>query len=103
MDKFHLIYNYLSTRNYTYFLLLALLVKGLVADVSYSTVLLTVPVLCFEAYRIYIKMKTPEPVQIDMAIMKRFDQVQDDVDKLKSKVNANSFEKNIAAAPKRYF
>lgn len=97
MDKFHIAYNYLSTRNYTHFLLLALLAKGLVSDVGYSTVLLTVPILLFDAYRIYIKSREPIAIVHDKAIM-------DELDKLKAKVNANSMEKNLSAAPaKRYF
>jgi len=71
--------------------------------VSYASFLLTIPFLAYDAYKLYIKHKTPEPVQIDIAVMKRFDQVQEEFDKLKSKVNANNLEKNIAAAPKRYF
>jgi hypothetical protein len=95
MSKFLTIYNYLSTRNYTHFLLLALLIKGLIADVSYSTVLLTVPVLCFEAYHLYIKAKRPEPVVFDTELRK-------ELDNIKSKLNAGSLEKNINV-PKRYF
>ncbi len=103
MDKLRAAYNYLSTRNYTHFLLLALLVKGLIADVGYSTALLTVPILLFEAYRLYIKTKTPEPIQHDIAIMKRFEKMQEELDRLKAKANANSLDKNINAPAKRYF
>lgn len=97
MDRFQSIYNYISTRNYTHFLLLALLAKGLITDISYSTVFLTIPILLFEAYQLYIKSKKPDVMVHDRAIM-------EELDKLKAKVNANSMEKNLSSGPsKRYF
>lgn len=96
MEKLRLAYHYLSTRNYIHFLLLALLIKGLVADVSYSTVLLTIPILLFQAYQLYIKTKTPDPVILDAELRK-------ELDNLKSKINATNMDKNISAPVKRYF
>lgn len=96
MEKLRAAYNYLSTRNYTHFLLLALLLKGLIADISYSTVLLTVPILLFQAYQLYIKSKKPDPIVLDAEVRK-------ELDNIKSKLNANNMEKNIPAATKRYF
>jgi hypothetical protein len=103
MDKLRSIYNYLSMRNYTHFLILGLLCKALIFDVSYATFLLTIPVLAYEGYKTYIKFKTPDPVQHDIAILKRFDALQEDLDRVKSKVNATSLDKNINAQVKRYF
>lgn len=104
MEKLRASYNYISNINFAYVLVLGLLSKALILDVSYATFLITVPVLAFEGYRLYIKSKTPEPIQHDLAIIKRFDQFQEDLDKVKSKVNANNLEKNISSGPaKRYF
>lgn len=96
MERFRLAYNYLSTRNYTHFLLLGLLAKGLISDVSYATVLLTAPILLFEAYKIYIKTKTPDPIVLDAEVRK-------ELDNIKSKLNAVQMEKGITQPVKRYF
>lgn len=96
MDKFLSVYNYLSSRNYTHFLLLALLVKGVISDVSYSVALLTVPVLLFQAYQLYIKTKTPDAVVLDAEVRK-------ELDNIKAKLNAGSMEKSLNPVPKRYF
>lgn len=96
MEKLRAVYKYISGINFAYILILGLLGKALISDVSYATFLLTIPVLGFEAYKLYIKTKTPDPIVHDRAIM-------DELDKLKAKVNATSMEKNLATAPKRYF
>ena len=103
MEKLRAAYKYLSGMNFAYILVLGLLGKALISDVSYASFLLTIPVLAYESYRLYIRSKTPDPIQHDIAIMKRFDQFQDDLDKVKSKVNATSLEKNLNAPVKRFF
>lgn len=96
MEKLKAIYKYVSALNYAYLLVLGLLAKALISDVSYATFLITVPILGFEAYKLYIKSKEPIPYIHDKAIM-------DELDKLKAKVNAQSLDKNINSVPKRYF
>lgn len=98
MEKLRALYAYLCGTNFAYLLILALVIKALISDVSYATFLLTLPVLGFEAYKIYIKTKTPDPVLINQ-------EIRDELDKLKAKMNANNFEKNLTqpAAAKRYF
>ena len=96
MEKFRVVYNYLSSFNLAYILVLGLLGKALISDVSYPTFLITVPILCFEGYKLYIKSKEPVAYIHDKAIM-------DELDKLKAKLNAQSLDKNINSVPKRYF
>jgi hypothetical protein len=98
MDKLRSLYAYLCGQNFAYFLILALVIKAIVSDVSYATFLLTVPVLSFEAYKIYIKTKTPDPVVINQ-------EIKDELDKLKARINAGQFQKGLEAASqnKRYF
>lgn len=98
MDKLRSLYAYLSGKNFAYALVLALVVKAIVSDVSYATFLLTVPVLAFESYKLYIKTKTPDPVVINQ-------EIKDELDKIKAKINAGQFQKGLDAASqnKRYF
>lgn len=97
MEKLRAIYKYVSGWNIAYFLIICLLGKALILDVSYATFLLTIPVLSYEAYKLYIKSKKPDVMVHDKAIM-------EEIDKLKAKVNANSMEKNLSSGPsKRYF
>ncbi len=85
--------------NLAYLLILGLVVKALVSDISIATFLLSIPILSYEAYKLYLKHKTPDPVVVDAEIRK-------ELDNIKSKLNANAFNKGIDAAAtpsKRYF
>jgi hypothetical protein len=88
----------LSGMNFAYLLVLALMVKALVADISYPIFLLTIPILTFEGYKLYIKSKQPDPVVIDAEVRK-------ELDNIKSKLNATTFEKGLSAQKpvQRYF
>jgi len=97
MEKFRFFYTYMSRVNYAYLAVIALLVKALVSAVSYPDFLITIPILAFEGYKIYIKSRKPDPVAINAEIRK-------ELDNLKSKVNAGNLEKNVIPGPtKRYF
>lgn len=96
MEKLRVIYKYLIGMNIAHALVVCLLAKALISDVSYATFLLTIPILGFEAYKIYIKSKQPVSYIHDKAIM-------DELDKLKAKLNANNLDKNINSPVKRYF
>ena len=93
----------MSGLNYAYFLVLGLLAKALISDVSYATFLITIPVLGYEGYKLYLKSKKPEPIQIDMAISKRLDAHRDELEAIKSKLKAESLDRNINPITKRYF
>jgi hypothetical protein len=99
MNRLKLAYAYLCGTNFAYLLILALVVKALIHDVSYASFLLTLPVLGFESYKLYLKHKTPDPIVID-------EQIRKELDNIKAKLNANTLEKGINAPTtpmKRYF
>lgn len=103
MEKLRAAQKYLSGMNFAYLLVLGLLAKALILDVSYATFLITVPILAYEGYKLYIKDKEPTPVQIDDAILKRLDAQKEELESIKSKFKAESFDRNINSSPKRYF
>lgn len=98
MDRLKSFFSYIYGMNYAYLLVLALMVKAIVSDVSYASFLLTIPVLAFEGYKLYLKAKTPSPVVLDAEMRK-------ELDNIKSKLNATTFEKGLGsvAPAKRYF
>ena len=96
MEKLRAAYNYLCSLNYTHILVCCLVVKSIVFDVSYASFLLTIPFLGYDAYKLYIKSKIPDPVVLDAEIRK-------ELDNIKSKINANNLEKNVTSPVKRYF
>lgn len=96
MEKLRAAYKYCSTLNYAYLLIIGLLAKALISDVSYATFLITVPILAFEAYKLYIKTRTPDPVVLD-------NEVRRELDNIKSKLSAVTMEKGVQAPVKRYF
>lgn len=82
--------------NYAYVAVVALLVKAVVSDVSYPAFLITAPILGFEAYKLYIKSKQPDPVAINAEIRR-------ELDNLKAKMNAENLEKSMTKPNIRYF
>jgi hypothetical protein len=89
----------LAGLNLAHLLVLSLVVKALISDISIATFLLSIPILGFEAYKLYLKHKKPDPIVMNQEVMDR-------LDKLQAKVNANTFDKSLtsAATPaKRYF
>lgn len=96
MHYFRLLYTKASGLNLAHLLVLGLIVKALVSDVSYPTFLLSIPVLAFEGYKLYLKARTPDPIKINEELVK-------EIDNIKSKLNAQSMEKNIKAPVARYF
>lgn len=95
MDFLRFIYKKASILNFAHLLVLGLVIKSIVHDVSVAAFLLTIPVLAFESYKLYLKHKTPEPVQIDAAIIKRLDANKEELDAIKSKLTAQTLEKNV--------
>jgi hypothetical protein len=93
MDKY---LNLLKKTDYARVLVLLLVAKALIFDISYATFLISIPVLGFEAYKLYLKSKTPDPVRIDAAI-------RNELDNIKAKLTAESLQKSVKAEPRRYF
>lgn len=89
-------WNLLVGMNLAHILVLAIVAKTLIFDISLATVLLTVPVLGFEAYKLFLKSKTPDPVRMNEEFRKELEQV-------KGKLSAISMEKNVKAPNQRYF
>ena len=100
MDNFRAqtarLYIYLSKINLAHVLVLGLVVKATINDISYPSFLLTVPVLGYEAYKLYIRSKTPNPIELDVELRK-------ELDNIKSKLNAQTLEKGLKAPVARYF
>ena len=96
MEKLRAIYKYALGINFAYVLVLGLMVKALVSYITYPTFLLTIPVLAFEGYKLFLKSKEPVPYIQDKAL-------RDELDRLKTKVNAGTLDKNINQPTKRYF
>lgn len=96
MDFFRLLYTRLSSVNFAHLLVLGLVVKALASDISYAAFLLTVPILAFEAYKLYIASKKPDAVKLDAELVK-------ELDNIKAKLNAQTLEKNVKSPMTRYF
>lgn len=96
MNTFRSFYAYLKSVNYCYLLVLGLVVKAIVYDVSYASFLLTIPILTFEAYKMWLLYKIPDPVKIP-------EEMQVQLDSIKSKLNAQTFDRNIMPQPKKFF
>jgi len=98
MEKLKSFYKYLCGTNFAYLLILGLVVKAIINDISIATFLLSIPVLVFEGYKLYLEHKKPDPIKIN-------DEVLAELEKLKAKINAGVFQKGMEAASqaKRYF
>lgn len=77
-----------SGMNVAHALVLTLVGKAVIFDVSLSTVLLTVPVLGYEAYRLWLKSREPKPIQLNI-------EVQRELEQLKGKLAALTMDKNV--------
>lgn len=86
----------LKNVNYALFLVAAIAVKAVAFDVSVAAMLVTVPLLAFEGYKLYLKHKTPEPIKFTAEIQK-------EIDAIKSKLNLLQVEKSLKPQPSRYF
>ena len=86
----------LSGTNFAHTLVLALVGKAIISDVSPSAMLITVPVLGYEAYKLYLKSKKPEPAQIQ-------EEVKKELELVKSKLSALTMDKNVVPQKTRYF
>ena len=96
MDKFKKIYSYLSGTNFAYLLVLAVVIKSVVSDISYAAFLVTIPVLAFEGYKLFLKSKKPDAIIINTEIQKQLDNIH-------AKVNANQMDQTLTKPMKRYF
>ena len=103
MDFFRFLYTKVSQLNLSHLLVLGLVIKAIVSDISIPTFLISIPVLAYEGYKLYLKSKKPEPVQINEAIMKRLDAHKEDVEAIKAKLTAQTMEKNLKSPIPRYF
>lgn len=88
--------NSISGTKIAYALVLGLVAKSLFVEPGYSTVCLLIPLLSFEAYKLYLKSKTPDPVRINQEVMK-------ELDNLKSKLSALGVSQSVEPSKRRYF
>lgn len=88
MNFFRSLYTRVSRVNLAHLLVLGLVVKAIISDISYATFLLTIPVLAFEGYKLYLKAKQPDPIKINEEVVK-------ELDNIKSKLNAQTMEKSM--------
>lgn len=95
-NLFNKLKDYVAGMNIAHLLVLGLIGKSLFTTLPATAVALTVPILGFEAYRLYLKSKSPDPVRINAEVQKELDQV-------KSKLTALTMKENIEPAKKRYF
>lgn len=96
MEFFRRVSSYIYKVNFAYLLVLGLVAKALISDVSYASFLITIPVLGFEAYKLYIRSHMPDAIQVDTELRK-------ELDNIKSKINAQNFEKSVKPSVPRYF
>lgn len=87
---------WLQAVNISHVLVLCLVVKAIIFDVSYASFLLTIPVLSYEAYKMYMAARAPDVVKLDAELIK-------ELDNIKSKLNAQTLEKNVKPVTSRYF
>ncbi len=86
----------LKSLNWPYILVLGLIVKAICSEFSAGTFLIALPVVAYEAYKLYLKHKEPDPVKINA-------EVQADINAMKAKLSALTLNQNIKEQPKRYF
>jgi len=98
MARLKAIYSYLCGTNFAYLLILGLVVKAIISDISVATFLISIPILGFESYKMYLKSKKPDPVVIN-------EEIRTELDQIKAKLNAGQFQKAMDASStnKRYF
>lgn len=97
MGKLRSMLNKLLGMNLAHILVLGLVVKSLISDISYPAFLLTIPVLAYESYKLHLKSKKPDPHIMDMHI-------RQELDNMKSKLNASTLDSGLKQnMPKRYF
>lgn len=95
MDFFRSLYTRVSSLNLAHLLVLGVVVKAIISDISIATFLLTVPVLAYEGFKLYLKSKKPDPVVINAEVVK-------ELDNIKSKLNAQTFDKGVKPATYRW-
>jgi hypothetical protein len=88
--------NFLLHLNVSHILVLCLVGKALVSDVSYAAFLITVPVLAYESYKLFIKSKKPDPIRLS-------EEVRQELSDMRSKLSALHMEKGVKTPVTRYF
>lgn len=90
MEKLKNLAAKVSQLNAAYILVLLLILKALVSDISYPTFLICIPVLGFEAYKLYLASKKPDPIKLSA-------EVQKNLDNMNSKISALTVERGLKA------
>jgi hypothetical protein len=88
MDNFRFLYNKVTSLNFAHILVLGLVVKAIVSDISVASFLISLPVLGYEGYKLYVRSKTPDPIKINEEVVK-------ELDNIKAKLNATAMEKSV--------
>ena len=88
MEFFRSLYNKVTSFNFAHILVLGVVVKAVVSDISIAAFLVTIPVLAYESYKLYLKAKTPDPIKINEEVVK-------ELDNIKAKLNATAIEKSV--------
>lgn len=95
-EKLQKALKFTSGINIAHALVLGLVVKAIILDVSLSGMLLSIPILAYEAYRLWLKTQEPKPALIDAEVRKELEQV-------KSKLAALTMDKNVKPVVTRYY
>jgi len=95
-EKIKLALAKLSGINLAHTLVLLLVIKAIIFDVTPATVALTVPVLAYEAYNLWLKSKKPDPIVLN-------EEVRKELELVKTKLNAVTMDKNVKPEKVRYF
>lgn len=82
--------------NPTLVLVAAIAIKAVALDVSVAAMLVTVPLLAYEAYKLYLAQKLPNPVLIS-------EEMRKELDNIKSKLNLLHVEKSLKPPQSRHF
>jgi hypothetical protein len=90
-------YTYLFGMNLVYACVIGLLIKSIAVGINYPDFLITIPALSFEAYKLFLASKRPDPVRVS-------EEVQKNLDNITSRINALTLEKNAKqTGTTRYF
>lgn len=95
MGLLNRIKSYLVDLDVTKSLILALVAKSVIFDVSYASALLLLPILGFESYKLFLKSKAPDPVRLNAELLAKIENIQ-------SKLSAANLDKSVISPSKKW-
>lgn len=94
----------LKKANPALLLVAAIAIKAVIFDVSLAAMLVTVPLLALEGYKLFLNQMMPDTLKISAELRADF---QKEIDAVKSKINLLTMEKSLnkpqAPQTQRYF